>query len=267
MSENRWCIIAGTRSGSTWLEEMMWNASKNNPGNIKLGEFILPRIAGNFDLNYSLDSDNNIIETNIPESFDSVKDFFIKRCNILYNSNTKQSVAFRVFPQTWEYPEFSYLDFFKKLEDRKFKIISLNRNLFDRATSGYFMEHTKKIHRRIDWQTEPKQFYSTMDNAFVNVEPLQKTYIDIADWSRIFLMCFYEDNDRRALTDQLNCPVINYNRALLDCIKYKIPVYPKTSLLKTYEEEYESIIENYEELKEAYFEIIQSLEIIDDKFK
>ena len=79
MSENRWCIIAGTRSGSTWLEEMMWNASKNNPGNIKLGEFILPRIAGNFDLNYSLDSDNNIIETNIPESFDSVKDFFIKR--------------------------------------------------------------------------------------------------------------------------------------------------------------------------------------------
>ena len=34
----RWCIISGARSGSTWLEEMIYNNFPNRNYSMKLGE-------------------------------------------------------------------------------------------------------------------------------------------------------------------------------------------------------------------------------------
>jgi hypothetical protein len=270
MHNYRWCIIGGTRSGSTWLEEILWSSAKKLPNNIKLGEFILPRIAGEFKLNYRLDDNKHLVETDVEETFKDVDDFFEQRTTMLFNCDTKQPISLRVFCQNWEYPDFSYIDFFKTLEKRNFTFLSLYRNLFDRTTSWYFMERTGRIHRWYDWwKTQGAlEVYSTVEgNLKPYALPLEKTYVDISDWSRIFLMAYNEEVARLEMTKDLGCIEINYDRLILDCIKNKLPIYPKSSIKKTYNELYEDVIENYDEVKEAYFELVDSLGIINDKFK
>ena len=107
---NRWCIVAGARSGSTWLEEMIYRSFPNKNYSMKLGE-PLEHVTNYLDSaghNHApaLNSDgflelrrleNVVFKDNI-EYVDYLVDVFNK-------SDSRQSIVLKIFPQDWKLPK------------------------------------------------------------------------------------------------------------------------------------------------------------------
>jgi len=244
----RWCIIAGARSGSTWLENIIYDSMGMLPAKIKLGEYLL-QTPQSFD--YELDQNNNIIETPHKFTMKSSYNFLKQRTHLVSVSNIDQALTMRIFVRLMQLPNFDYATFLSTLIDRNFKMISLYRNIFDKSISWYFMEHTGNIHRWIS--DSDTGYYSTTQGIkdWSRVPSLEPITVDISRWKTTLWASYQDEIERKKMASLLNCPTINYETLIKDCSTVNIEVTP-VSIVKTYDISYKDCILNYDELLDKY---------------
>lgn len=247
---NRWCIIAGARSGSTWFENLI-HESSNSTDKMILGEYISPYP---YTQHFTLDEHNNIISMFVEEPINFLQEN-TDRIQMILNSNIEQSLTIRTFVRPNEHPIFKrtsdYIDFFQKLAERNFKFVSLYRNIFDRSISGYFMAQTGNIHR---WYTDVDNGYYITNEGVKDWSRVcipDPIIVDIPSWESILWSSYQDEIQRKKVTAILNCPTVHYETLLEDCDVANIDVSP-SSIIKTYDISYKDYILNYDELVDKY---------------
>lgn len=237
---NRYCIIATPRTGSHYLEDLIFRKlpkSKENPS-IKLGEFFHDEW-----VSYT-DSDGNIrheiLHINTPERFQYTKEI---RENIKNNKN--QSYVLRIFflPFLIKNNQIKLeeiIDFLIFLKRENFVFINLTRDIFEKTISLVVSEKTKKWH--------------TLEDS-KNIDET-KFPILISDWhfkDKYFYLKQQEELTNEVLT-LLNFPIINvhYDSLIEDCIKNQILISDFSVYKKTYERPYSSLIVNYNHLCDLF---------------
>ena len=248
---NRWCIIAGARSGSTWLENLIFESFSKHTNPIRLSEYLLSPF-----LNTFLKDENNwICEKNIPifpQTNDETAQIIQDRIETICTSTIEQPLTMRVFIRPDQTLNLDYDVFFKKLADRNFKFVTLYRDIFDKSLSWYFMENTGIIHR---WGNNGETYrYDTMQGVKKSIEvtEVKPVTVNITHWAHTNLYMSYKDEVlRKKMTAKLDCPTVRYETLIDDCYANNIPIGP-TEIMKTYEFSYKDYILNYDELVQAY---------------
>jgi hypothetical protein len=236
---NRWCIIAGPRSGSRWLEDSIWayffEITKSAQ---RLAEIIHPIMGNKYP---PLLSPTNTLYLN-----EQYKDngqhndltlFLKQQTDTILKGNSTQPLTMRVFCQPWHYSKEEYLDFFLKMKNHGFNFISLERNIADRAVSWYFMETTGIIHNA--------------DPINVIVEEEEKIIVDITRFLELYELCKIDHQARLSITSLLPVKKITYENLLQDCADLQIPIGANIAIKKTYNIPYKDKIQNWEELVNA----------------
>jgi hypothetical protein len=126
--------------------------------------------------------------------------------------------------------------------------ISLYRNIFDKSISWYFMVKTGTIHR---WKIANQQKFYTVHGQQDQVDPTTPTIINVSEWESILWLCYLDEVQRKKMTSIFNCPVINYENMIEDCISNGIEIKP-TEIVKVYDTSYKDMILNYDELITKY---------------
>lgn len=228
---NRWCIISGPRSGSTWLENSIYEylKAKDNIAQ-KLLEFI------HLNNVMLLDSVNNIrifeIENRHLNSFDEKLQTAYR---LIENANVKQSLTCRVFNENY-FTSSEYLDFFLHLQKYGFKFINLERDLLDRAISLYFAIETGVWHR--------------IKDSHLSTNTDTKLLVDLPKIVDYYLFMHKSYILRQQILNNLPHVVVNYKTSYQDLKLHNIPFKEDTNLqiLKTYEKPYKDLIINYDEV-------------------
>jgi hypothetical protein len=248
---NRYCIIAGARSGSTWLEEMIYNGF-NTSYRIKLGEPL------EHSADYFKSSGHNHtvvlhdtgflrlsrLQNKIFEHKIEYLDYLI---DTIKSGNPRQDIVLKVFPQDWKYSEEDYIKFLTVLQDLGFQFINLHRKVTDRAISWQIMEQSKIVHR---WDDGHKLFFSKHGGIDNNVKDLAsksiildpKVFIDYMNLTNA------EDNLISRVSTQFNGINVNYETLVEDCIANSIPITTLTKVQKLYATPYKDSILNYNEI-------------------
>ena len=247
---NRWCIIAGARSGSTWLENLIFESFSKHTNPIRLSEYLLSPF-----LNTFLKDENNwICEKNIPIfplTNDETAQIIQDRIETICTSTIEQSVVMRVFIRPDQTPGIDYDVFFKKLADSNFKFVTLYRDIFDKSLSLYFMENTGVVHR---WGNSKETYYYNTTHGQKkpsDVSELKPLTVNIGHWLRNLYNSYIDEMLRKKMTAKLDCPTVRYEILIDDCYANNIPIGP-TEIMKTYEFSYKDYILNYDELVQAY---------------
>lgn len=233
---NRWCIISGPRTGSTWLEHLIWTYfKKENDKSVHLGEILFPPISKQWF--YKLDENNYIIQKTGGYLGNNLYNDVV---DLLKSSNVSQPIVLRVFTQAELYSKEQYIDFFHDLEKLGFKFISLNRNVFDRAVSLYFMEQSKIVHR---WDDTNGYFYTNLDGQIVkNISEQSAHIIDENKFHDAYNRCNDFINLQQEIVNHINHIKVNYETMIEDCLIEQIP-HIQPTIKKTYNESYSDKIE------------------------
>ena len=238
---HRWCIMSSPRSGSNYLEELIFrNNSKKVTSNLEpsicLSEYL-------HNVWYSYYDSNKLVQ-NGKELFNS--DFRIKfRNNINYIIENKSNpIVMRIFPQLWHKNEINLDDFFSFLQNNGFKFVYLHRNIKDRLISLTVAQCTNTWNKRIvKGKSElsidgENTVHLSQDNKIViDLETVAKNYHDTR-MTDYYLNTFYK---------KFPGNTINYETIHDDCIKSGITV-SNTYIKKLYDDPYSEIIENYHEV-------------------
>ena len=248
---SRWCIIAGARSGSTWLEEMIYNSFIKDFG-IKLGE----PLAHSADYFKSSGHDHTVIlhDTGFlrlgrlqNKIFANKTEYLDYLIDTFKQGSPVQNIVLKVFPQDWKYSEEDYIRFLTVLQDLGFKFINLHRKITDRAISWQIMEQSKIVHR---WNDGNKLFFSTHSGIDNNVKDLSTNSITLDP--RIFIdymnLTYAEDKLISKVSAQFNGITVNYETLVQDCINNSIPIETTTKVQKLYLTAYKDSIVNYNEI-------------------
>jgi len=250
MSE-RWCIIAGARSGSTWLEEMIFNSFPNKFYQMKLGEPL------EHSEDYFKSSGHNHTVMLNPSGFiklgrlenhmfkDQIEyvDYLI---DIFNKGDTRQNLVLKVFPQVWKLPKEQYIRFLHTLEHLGFKFINLNRKITDRAISWQVMQQRKIVHK---WNDYGSKFFSTIEGNTNIVEPkVNSIDLDIKIFYDYLNLTLAEDNVKDEILKNFNYVSVNYETMVSDCVSNDIPINRITKVQKLYASEYQELISNYDKI-------------------
>ena len=245
---SRWCIIAGARSGSTWLEELIYNSY---PGGAKLGEPLefFENRDSSIDHKYHVTIFNRgllgLDKFNIKSSVDK-HGYLIYLIDTFKSADIDQDVVLKIFPQDWKYSEEDYTNFLLVLKSLNFKFINLNRNLIDRAISWHFMTDKKIVHR---WKENNKEYFST-ETGIADINEVSNTAIDLSvkDFLNYIDLTKNEDRLKLRLLKNIEYVNVNYETLIEDCKKHDIPIGDTTIVQKTHSKPYKELISNYDEL-------------------
>lgn len=258
----RWCVIANARSGSTWLEEIILKFLETKGAVHRLGEFMNPGLSKVLKQDWILDGNQNLVKKVNNRSFINNQNFFNNRSKLLLNNNLDQSWTMRLFCQPYMFPWFDYMNFIRGLLDKNINFVCLKRSLLDRSISWYFMNSTGVVHKHHDKKSSV--FYSKTNGDLVNVEKLKLTpvKINLTDWEKVVRDCIEEDSYLNKIIHNFNFPVVNYETMLADCEVNNIPInHGEQTILKLYEDSYQNSILNYSELICRYHEILEDRNI------
>jgi len=251
---NRWCIIAGARSGSTWFEEMIFNNFEIKNYQIKLGE-PLEHSSDYFKSsghNYTI-SLNEFgyldLKRLTDKTFNDNTEYLDYLIETFKKGNRNQSIVLKIFPQEWKYSENEYVKFLDTLKELDFQFINLSRKITDRAISWYIMQERKIVHR---WRQGDNNFYSTIngvDNDISDI-PANSISMDIETFGDYMNLTLQEDTLKSKIISRYNCIDVNYETLISDCVKNNIPISQSTWVQKLYSTTYADAISNYKELLE-----------------
>jgi hypothetical protein len=240
----RYCIIAGPRSGSTWVEFILLGHLRlKNINAVRLGEFFHPHVA-KFE-QFILSPDKFIISGKKEwlTDFETISG----RISMILESDVSQSLTIRLFPQEYAFDFINYSDVAKQLKLRNFKFISLYRNIFSRAISWATMEHTSIVHK---FNERGIQYHSTYvgDIPKKSVDPIT---ICPANFTRILLMTIRDDISRRIISESVGAVEIDYDNLEKDLKKIGVSIRP-THMELTHDVPYDKLITNYDQLLDIY---------------
>jgi len=265
----RWCIIGGQRSGSTWLEDVIYNSLRKDftyysvvdnvdkiSKGLRLYEFMNSEVVSKDILNYQLDVDHNIVLDSSSFPVRSKEEFINSRLNLIYNVNDIQSLIMRVLPQS-KNQDFNYVDFFKNLKDQKFNLIFLRRNPLERSLSWYLMDKTKVMHKFLsDDPNAPVEYYSITSGesrSLNSISTTDPTIIDISVWRTYLEMCIDDDVFIESITSNLDCKIVNYENLEKECRENNIPIrLDNSSVIKLHDKKYEEFLTNYDEVLKVF---------------
>jgi hypothetical protein len=240
----RWCIIAGPRSGSTWLELIVLSHLQSKKMNTqRLGEFLHPGVAKHEQ--FVLSSSNQILYGK--KQWPSDQETFEGRMLMLLANDPTQSITMRLFPQNYYFESIDYIDVVNKLTTCNFRFISLYRNLFARAVSWAVMDHTSIVHL---FKENNSQYHTTHygRKEKITVESIQ---ICPRNFTRILLLVVRDDISRRMINEAVSVVEIDYDKLEQDIQQLKINVLP-TQIFPVHELPYNKLITNYDQLKDIY---------------
>lgn len=241
----RWCIITGPRSGSVYVEQLLYFPMSSMESARMLGEFLAPNLDYSHK-QYGLDANLNITAIDMDRPMDvnasSMEDFYQGRISMIGSSNTNQPLTMRVFCQSYIFPMRKYLNFFRILRDRNFRFISLRRDLLDRAISFYFMLNHGRIHR---FEIDGHEFVT---KNMSGDQPLSPVVVDVEKFMTLYRQVVDDDRIRQFATNMLRCPVVNYETAVQDLENLGIPTARRVDTKRTYDEDYRSMMLNYQEI-------------------
>jgi len=238
---NRWCILASPRTGSNYLEEMIYgNVAKQGNFSVKLGEMLHRSIWAYSDSEgsgFRLDSD---YDSTVRKGFR--EDLFKK-----LESDPSMGATLRMFTQTHHMPEMDYKEFVKKLEILNFKFIHLTRNIFDSVISLCMAQNTGVWHRRINVNNDEiidgnYNYAKNPTEMNIPITVVGANYIDMK------LHEYYNNN----LLKDLDHVSVKYENILEDCKSNNISVVENTAIKKLYQTDYRDLISNYSELEEFF---------------
>lgn len=259
---SRWCVIAGPRSGSTWLEEMILRSIQINGTTCRLSEFMNPGLSSVLKQDWFLDYQRNFVKKVNTRRDINNQEFFNTRSQLLFDNNLNQSWIMRLFCQPHLFPWFDYLRFIQELATKNVNFVCLKRSLFDRTISWYFMNNTGIVHKHK--KKESNVFYSRTVGDVITVEKLKLSPVEInlSVWEKIFIDRIAEDRCLNNIINNFNFPVVNYENLLDDCKKNNIPIdNSENTIMKLYEERYQDCILNYSDLIKRYHEILEKLDL------
>lgn len=243
----RYCIIAGPRSGSTWLEFMLIEHLKSiNTQSVRLGEFLQPVVAKNEQ--FILADNNNIVHGK--QQWATDQETFNGRLSMILQNNHRQSITMRLFPQNYFFNFVDYIDVAKKLTSCNFTFISLYRNIFERALSWAVMDQSSIIHL---FNVNNTQFHTTFRGK------QEKTMVDPfrvcpTNFTRILLMAVQDDINRRLIDDVLPTIKLDYDNLEQDIQQLNVTALP-TQISPVHELPYKSLIINYDQLLDIYYKL------------
>lgn len=231
---HRWCILASPRSGSTFLEERIFNQIKPQESTVpawKLAEFL------HWEW-YTYRNAGKII--NGISTFDS--EIRTKHRNYVLKIITGADIpmTMRIFPQHWHKDYIDLDEFFTTLQKNKFRFIHLRRNFKDRMISLCVAQATEYWHTANRELDNNKGEPASEDNkATISMEILAKNYYDMR------MTDFYLEQFVKTFPGE----IINYETMQEDCERIGIidvvpPIYQKT-----YSADYSNLISNFAEVE------------------
>lgn len=237
---NRWCIVSGPRTGSTWLERMIYQYWKSIDDNaIRCDELCDIDIGTKFPV--ELNNLGYLVKTENPIDCKSVRNLMERNLEYFKKANKNQPIVLKLFVQLLKANKDDYIFFLTELEKLGFKFINLNRILFDKSLSYYFMMTTKIVHR---YTENNITFYSTTNSTNTNEVSTDKLEIDFyyfEGWYRMMEKDVQAQNEICEMFRSKTIP-INYETLLEDCLIEQVP-HKFVNVIKTYEENYKEKIE------------------------
>lgn len=240
----RYCIVAGPRSGSTWLEFILLEHLKSIDTNpMRLGEFFQPIVAKHEQ--FVLSNDNTIIHGR--KNWETDRETFNARLSMILNGNHNQSITMRLFPQDYFFDFIDYLELANTLKNCNFKFISLYRDIFSRALSWAVMDHTSIVHL---FKVSDVEYHTTFqgNRKKTNVNPFS---ICTKNFTRLLLMAVRDDISRRMINDIVNPVELNYDTISRDIKQLGFDIL-HTEISPVHELPYSKLITNYDQLLDIY---------------
>ena len=242
---NRWCIIATPRSGSNYLEDMIYQRILNcGDFGMKLGEILHRIIWAYSDTKHKQFRYDSLYNSTERTNFRN--DIFSK-----LESDASAGATVRVFVQEHHALGIDYKEFIEKLKSLNFKFIHLTRNCIDSTISLVMAQQTGLWHRhiyngKIELIDGNKEY--AKNPSLVNIPLLEfgKSYLEIK---------FHDYYNRNILKD-IDYVTVRYENILEDCKTNNIPVTEQVTFKKLHNVNYKDLIVNYEELQNFYGQII-----------
>jgi hypothetical protein len=256
----RYCILSTPRTGSTWLNNGIGYCFQKLKNYINLNEFFTPFINNN---HYSLDNNNMIYHAiEIKESFEiaDINEFNEFRMNILLNGNIKQPLILKYMYWPYEGVKYNDLDNLKKIQNHNITIINLNRDTFESAVSFCVAKYTGIAHKYTD--ATGLTWFQTSRGRLTEI-PDKKITVDNNDFEIIYMQCIDAFLQKQKMAEQLNCVTVQYSSLRINCFNNKIPFQSISHLKKLYNEDYSSIITNYDQLIETRDKINKMMNLPD----
>ena len=249
----RWCIISGARSGSTWLEEMIYNNFPNRNYSMKLGEPL-----EHSDDYFKSSGHNHSIALNLDGfiqlrrleniTFKDKEDYLNYVIDTFNKGDPRQDIVLKVFPQDWKLPKEYYIQFLSALETLGFKFINLTRRITDRAISWQVMQARSVVHK---WNQNGTMFFSTTQGTDNPSEPEPNSItLDIKTFYDYMELTLSEDTFKEEILKLFKHVDVRYDSLVDDCNRNNIPINKTTLVQKLYSTDYKNLIFNYNELVE-----------------
>jgi len=239
---NRWCIIGTPRTGSNYLEDMLfWNMHNQKKFTIRLGELMHRTIWSYADSTGYYFKKDVLYDTDIRKNF--TQDLF-SRLSI----NSEFGAVLRFFVQTHYMPDIDYKLVIDQLKSLNFKFIHLTRNAFDSTVSLCMAQATNLWHRSIQ---ENSKVEIIDGNAEYAKNPT-KINIPLTVIGANFIDISLNDYYNKGNLKNLEFIKIRYESMLEDCNANKIPITEETAIKKLHDQSYSELIENYDEIERFY---------------
>jgi LPS sulfotransferase NodH len=238
---NRWCIICVPRSGSNYLEEMLYQSIMSQQSSLvmRLGE-ILHRIIWNYtdseDAGFKLTADYNSI----------VRKKFREDLMENLESDPTTGAVIRLFSQSHHLLDMDYNGFLNKLQSLNFKFIHLTRNPVDSAISLCMAQATNLWHRSIQENTKVEVIDGNAEYAKNPTKINIPLTVIGANFIDIKLTDYYNKENLKTF----EYIKIRYESMLEDCNANKVPIVEKTGIKKLHDQSYSELIENYDEIQQ-----------------
>jgi hypothetical protein len=240
----RYCIISSPRSGSTWIEFVVFeNLKYKNMKPGRLGEFLHPGVAKREQ--FVLSENNQII----PGKKERVSDQELvnDRMSMILNGDRNQSLTMRLFPQSYSFEFIDYIEFVKKLESCNFKFISLYRDIFSRAISWAVMDQTSIVHLI----KENGRHYHTTVQGLKEKTKIDPITICPEKFTELLLRVHRDDIDRKIISSAVDAIELNYDTISHDIKQLGFVMYD-THMFPVHELPYTKLITNYDQLLDLY---------------
>jgi hypothetical protein len=245
----RYCVLSIPRTGSTWLVNDIGRSFSGLKNYIHLGEFFTPFVD---DKHYKLDDNKMIYHSKeITDKFQvcDFNEFNESRMDLLLNGYIKQPLVVKYMYWSREVFGLKSIDLenLKRIQNHNIKIININRNVFESCIS-YCAAKTSGISHRFEYSMTA--WYQTdLGRVPEIVQP--KIIIDNTDFELTYMEFIAGFIHKQKMADELNCVTVNYNTLKRDCFNNKIPFQSISHTKKLYNEDYNSIITNYNQLLET----------------
>ena len=241
---HRFCVLSIPRTGSTWLTNGIGNTCSYFKNFINLGEFFTP--LGNSKTSYHLNEEgmiNYVTEEEVIKE-PNFTDFISRRLDKILKGNTSQPLVLKYMYWTRFDTDTNDLENLQKIKNHNIKIININRNTFDSTISMLVSETTGINHR---WINPQREWWTTTAGP-VDEIPTPKITLSPLDFEITYLQFVQNNLEKERMANLLDCVTVNYDSLRMDCYKNKIPFQSVSRSKKIYDVDYNTIVENYDEL-------------------